>query len=165
MLLSQSKITFYRLSYRLWNFTILYGASTLYKSTLTRLLTYDTTNICCYKRTEDQQRFYYAIQTLGKMASHALDECFILHHRDICRNQDVWPSRYGFSNLAHLASGDIDQVKLGLVGGLVPSFSDWTFIQSDTYKYFFLFFMMAMVYPIGCANTGDPLWYTVSSYI
>lgn len=51
------------------------------------------------------------------------------------------------SNLGHVVTGDLEKVNLGFSGGIV--LSDWSFVQSDTYKYFFLFFTMSLVYHFG----------------
>jgi len=52
-----------------------------------------------------------------------------------------------FSNLGNLVTGHMDQVQLGFTGGFLKS--DFTFFDSDMYKYLFLFFSMSLVFHFG----------------
>jgi len=52
-----------------------------------------------------------------------------------------------FSNLGNLVSGEIDHIQLGFTGGIQKS--DFSFFDSDIYKYLFLFFSMSLVYHFG----------------
>lgn len=51
------------------------------------------------------------------------------------------------SNLGNLVSGDIESVKMGFTGGFFKS--DFSFFDSDIYKYLFLFFSMSLVFHFG----------------
>ncbi len=52
-----------------------------------------------------------------------------------------------FSNLGSLVTGNLDHVQLGFTGGFFKS--DFTFFDSDIYKYLFLFFSMSLVFHFG----------------
>ena len=52
-----------------------------------------------------------------------------------------------FSNLGNLVTGNMDQVQLGFTGGFMKS--DFSFFDSDMYKYLFLFFSMSLVFHFG----------------
>lgn len=53
-----------------------------------------------------------------------------------------------FSNLGNLVTGNLDHVQLGFTGGGLLK-SDFTFFDSDIYKYLFLFFSMSLVFHFG----------------